>query len=96
LPALAAGATGYLFKDAEPTSLRTAIQAVYSGLFYLDAPVSELLALRNLTAKPLSPRETQILQLLAHGHSSREIARQLGMEEEKGLAVGMKEKAEGS
>jgi DNA-binding NarL/FixJ family response regulator len=90
MSALAAGATGYLVKSAEPAALRAAIQSVHRGRSYIDIPLSDgnlkaLLAQRDVPARPSSPgnpahlsrREMQILQLLALGHTYREIAQQL-------------------
>jgi two-component system response regulator NreC len=89
MSALAAGATGYLVKSADPAGLRAAVRAVSKGRSYIDVPVrggglEALLSHRNDAAPAeigapvrLSRRELQILKLLALGHTYREIAAQL-------------------
>jgi DNA-binding NarL/FixJ family response regulator len=85
--ALKAGATGYVIKDAAVTELSEALRAVAAGSHYVSARISgavmQSLA-RNLrgeevgTADPvLSPRQRQVLQLIAEGRNTREIADQL-------------------
>nr|WP_285664464.1 response regulator transcription factor [Actinorhabdospora filicis] len=77
-PAIAAGAAGFLYKDAAPDALVAAIRAVHNGQTLL-APE----ALAAMTAAPardvpqLTPRERQVLALIASGRSNREIAREL-------------------
>ncbi|HEV3026582.1 MAG TPA: response regulator transcription factor, partial [Planctomycetota bacterium] len=83
------GASGYLVKDAGPAELATAIGAVHAGdPFYAigtsQALVQELSReARSETPKTpepaLSPRERQVLSMLAEGKGSREIAAQLGL-----------------
>ena len=76
----AAGAAGHVVKDSESGELLAAIRAVHRGRTFMqvggDAPapvVSE--EIRPMPA--LSPRERQVLALLAHGHTNREIATRL-------------------
>jgi len=82
--ALLAGASGYIVKKAADVELLTAIRAVHRGRTFvnLTRPGEEQIA-RNSPAggnpKPLSPRETEVLRLLAQGHSYREAAEQLGV-----------------
>lgn len=82
--ALAAGATGYLLKEAASTEVVAAVRRVHAGATFLCAMVRE--RVRN-AAQPLdsehsplerlSVREHQVLQLVAEGWSGAEIARQL-------------------
>lgn len=83
--ALAAGANGYLLKDAGPDELVAAVRAVHSGEMPVDSAVTGALS-RSWSAgdKPTSlitPRERVIASLLAQGLSNREIARRLSITE---------------
>ena len=75
-----AGARGYLLKDARPSELLDAIRKVHGGERVLPAVVAGKLADR-LAANPLTPRELQVLELLAVGRSNRDIALALGTSE---------------
>jgi DNA-binding NarL/FixJ family response regulator len=86
---LEAGARGYLLKsDAEP-QIVTAIETLLRGSPYFSAQVSEIVlegflrsgrAMNSGSAAPrLTPREREILQLLAEGHRNKEIAKDLGI-----------------
>jgi DNA-binding NarL/FixJ family response regulator len=85
--ALRSGAAAYILKDAAPTELEHAIKAVLRGETYLCAQVSRgvmsdyVQRLRNdePTGVPLTPRQREVLQLVAEGHSSKEIARLLDL-----------------
>jgi two-component system response regulator NreC len=86
LTALRAGASGYLLKDSEAPWLLAAIRAVYSGESYLSPRISKkviagLVAPALLPDAPdeLTPREQEILKLLAESHTLREIARLFGI-----------------
>ena len=84
---LDAGASGYLLKDCDFDELIRAIREVADGGSYLSPMLSPMLVreLRGVAAEgsedvkgtPLSPRETEVLQLLAEGKSTREIAADL-------------------
>ena len=80
--ALKAGASGYLLKDAATTELEMALKAVAQGQFYLSPSISRQVVDSYLHGGPtgldlLSPRQREILQLIAEGKSTREIAESL-------------------
>lgn len=83
--ALKAGASGYLLKDAEPAELDLAIKAVLSGTTYLAPSVSKdvvesymhRLGSEANVADVLTPRQREILQLIAEGMALKEIAKLL-------------------
>lgn len=82
--ALAVGASGYLLKDAAPEELELALQTVAQGRLYLGSQLTGRLtqALATperapLTAHHLSPRQTEVLRLIAQGLSTKAIAREL-------------------
>jgi len=83
--ALAAGAAGYLLKDAEADEVGAAIRAAYRGEVHLDSAVARKLTQslvapgRSMTA--LTAREREILILVAEGKSNRDIARALVISE---------------
>lgn len=85
--ALQAGAVAYLLKGAEPTELEFAIQAVMRGETYLTPAVSKQVIqdyLHGGAVKPdslseLTPRQREVLQLIAEGHSTKEIANKLSL-----------------
>jgi DNA-binding NarL/FixJ family response regulator len=81
--ALAAGAAGYLVKGAESHDLFEAIRAVSRGERYLHSSVTGAIvddSIRWLKAgSGLSPREREILGLVASGHSPAEVAWRLGI-----------------
>ncbi|MFE0460106.1 response regulator [Kitasatospora sp. NPDC058965] len=82
LTAVEAGATGYLLKDAPPQDLVAAVQAAARGETVLAPPVAARLLGRVRAGRPsLSPREAEILQLLAAGLANRQIAKQLFISE---------------
>jgi len=79
LPAIEAGATGYLLKDASATELKDAVRAAYAGRPVLAPSVAGRLIgqVRRGTEPGLSPREIDVLRLVAAGTTNREAARQL-------------------
>jgi DNA-binding NarL/FixJ family response regulator len=83
--ALAAGAAGYLLKDADPEEVATAIRAAAAGEVHLDAAVARQLTRRmaapQVGLSSLTAREREILTLVAQGHSNREIAARLVISE---------------
>jgi DNA-binding NarL/FixJ family response regulator len=82
LKALRAGASGYLLKDTKKEELIEALTAVASGRTYLSKQVSRHVIddyVRSVEAKSspleqLTPRQRQILQLIAEGKTNKEIA----------------------
>lgn len=83
LAAVEAGATGYLLKDAPPEDVAAAVQAAARGETVLAPPVAaRLLGRVRAGGRPtLSPRETEILGLLAEGLANRQISRRLFISE---------------
>ena len=87
LQALRAGAAGYLLKGSAVAELEVAIRAVVRGDSYLSPAVSkrvvdDYVSRTSGAADPLAaltPRQREILQLVAEGHTSKEIAQRLGL-----------------
>ena len=84
LDALGAGATGYLLKDAEPDEVLSAIRTAVEGGSPLDPRAARVLVdarREQAPARTLSPREEEVLRLLAIGLANKQIARRLGIAE---------------
>ena len=81
--ALAAGARGYVMKGSPPEDLLRAIRTVITGKAFVDPSLSPALLMTQATADaPLSEREREILQLLAGGYHTEEVARRIGLSAE--------------
>jgi DNA-binding NarL/FixJ family response regulator len=82
LAAVEAGATGYLLKDAPPEELAAAVRAAARGETVLAPPVAARLLGRVRAGRPtLSPRESEILELVAEGLTNRLISKRLFISE---------------
>ena len=81
LPAVRAGAAGYVYKDIDPPALAAAIRSVHSGHVLLHPDVVRLLATGEPGGAQLTARELEVLAELARGRSNREIARGLSLSE---------------
>jgi DNA-binding NarL/FixJ family response regulator len=85
LEALRVGAAGYLVKDAVPAELELAVRSVARGETYLSPSVAGYVVAGKAAGGGkmsgplgrLTPRLREVLQLVAEGHSSKEIARLL-------------------
>jgi DNA-binding NarL/FixJ family response regulator len=88
MPAIEAGATGYLLKDVSAPELVKAIEGAFQGQAQLHPEVARKLMeqvrqprRRQDPAEDLTPRERDVLTLIASGMSNKEIARELVMTE---------------
>lgn len=89
LEAVRAGADGYVLKDVSPAELRAAVTAVHEGREYFSARVTQQLSVglrqeleleqRRSRIDSLTPREVEVLVLVAQGKTNRGIADELGI-----------------
>jgi DNA-binding NarL/FixJ family response regulator len=84
LESLRAGVTGYVLKTRASSELVHALRAVCRGEMYLTQSISRAIVQAFLTKdslpeRPLSDRERQVLQLIAEGKTTKEIASMLGI-----------------
>jgi DNA-binding NarL/FixJ family response regulator len=79
--AIAAGARGYVMKGSPPEDLLRAIRTVAQGKAFVDPSLSPALIMTDggPSEQPLSEREREILQLLAEGYHTEEVARRIGL-----------------
>jgi DNA-binding NarL/FixJ family response regulator len=80
--AIAAGARGYVMKGSPPEDLLRAVRTVSGGKPFVDPSLSPTLLMSNGGDAPLSEREREILQLLAEGYHTEEVARRIGLSPE--------------
>lgn len=78
-PAIKAGAHGYLMKDIRPVELAESIRSVYKGESSLHSEIAkklmdQLAQDEEAAEDKLTLRETEVLRLIARGHSNKEIA----------------------
>jgi DNA-binding NarL/FixJ family response regulator len=88
LAAIRTGASGYVLKDDLPDDLGRFIERVMAGEVFLSPAIAGHI-IRDVQAKPsaqgmvpvetLTPRETQVLQLIAKGYRNGQVAEQLGL-----------------
>ena len=82
LGAIEAGAVGYMLKDAPPGELLAAVRSTAKGDQAMSPMVRDRLQTRDRTPRSsLTPRELEVLQLVAGGASNREIGQQLMLSE---------------
>ncbi|MCC0579138.1 response regulator [Streptomyces californicus] len=87
VPALRAGASGYVYKDVDPDALAGAIRSVHAGHVLLQPEVAGALLAQEEAGtgtgrgSTLTEREREVLGLIADGRSNREIARALVLSE---------------
>jgi DNA-binding NarL/FixJ family response regulator len=87
LAALENGASGFILKDAEADDVAAAIRAAHNDEVHLDPAAARILAtgMRNRKdtqpTEPLTERELEVLSLVGHGRSNKEIATALGITE---------------
>jgi DNA-binding NarL/FixJ family response regulator len=82
--ALNAGAVGYLLKDCEPSDLLAAVRSASAGHVPLDPRVAGVLLPDSGSTRPedaMSPRELEVLRLVAQGLANKQIGRRLGISE---------------
>jgi DNA-binding NarL/FixJ family response regulator len=86
VPALRAGAAGYVYKDVDPEALAGAIRSIHAGHVLLQPEVANALLAQEAPNgqgrnTSLTEREREVLSLIADGRSNREIARALVLSE---------------
>jgi DNA-binding NarL/FixJ family response regulator len=89
LEAVRSGADGYVLKDVTPAELRTAVAAIHEGREYFSARVTQQLSVglrqelereqQRSRIDSLTPREVEVLVMVAQGKTNRGIAEELGI-----------------
>ena len=81
--AITAGARGYVMKGSPTEDLLRAVRTVVGGQAFVDPSLSPALIMtQSMAEAPLSEREREILQLLAEGYHTEEVARRIGLSAE--------------
>jgi DNA-binding NarL/FixJ family response regulator len=78
---LAAGAIGYVLKDAEPEQLLDSVRAAARGHVPIDPRVAGALLPASASGPSLSAREQEVLRLVSQGMANKQVARALGISE---------------
>jgi DNA-binding NarL/FixJ family response regulator len=87
LAALESGASGFILKDADADDVAAAIRAAHNDEVHLDPAAARILArgmrtrVEQQSAETLTERELEVLSLVGHGRSNKEIATELGITE---------------
>ena len=87
LAALESGASGFILKDADADDVAAAIRAAHNDEVHLDPAAARILArgmrsrMESSPAEALTERELEVLSLVGHGRSNKEIATDLGITE---------------
>jgi DNA-binding NarL/FixJ family response regulator len=87
LAALESGASGFILKDADADDVAAAIRAAYNDEVHLDPAAARVLAkgmrtrIAQQPVESLTERELEVLSLVGHGRSNKEIATDLGITE---------------
>ena len=87
LAALESGASGFILKDADADDVAAAIRAAHNDEVHLDPAAARILArgmrtrVEQQSAEVLTERELEVLSLVGHGRSNKEIASDLGITE---------------
>jgi NarL family two-component system response regulator LiaR len=86
LPAMRAGAAGYLLKNVQPQELARAVRAAVAGEALIDPAVAARLVVtledgRDERPDDLTPREREVLALIGRGYPNKRIAAELGIAE---------------
>jgi DNA-binding NarL/FixJ family response regulator len=87
LAALESGASGFILKDADADDVAAAIRAAHNDEVHLDPAATRILAkgmrhrVEESPIEPLTERELEVLSLVGHGRSNKEIATDLGITE---------------
>jgi DNA-binding NarL/FixJ family response regulator len=87
LAALESGASGFILKDADADDVAAAIRAAHNDEVHLDPAAARILAkgmrhrVEESPIEPLTERELEVLSLVGHGRSNKEIATDLGITE---------------
>ena len=87
LAALESGASGFILKDADADDVAAAIRAAYNDEVHLDPAAARVLAkgmrtrVAQQSVESLTERELEVLSLVGHGRSNKEIATDLGITE---------------